>query len=235
MSEFKQLKEITFEGNKKLGESGLVLLTWGNVSAFDAEKGVFAIKPSGVDYDTMTADDMVVLDLEGKVVEGTLRPSSDTKTHLELYKAYPQLGSVIHTHSKWATIWCQQMMDLPCMGTTHADFFYGTVPCTRAITQAELDEDYEMNTGKIIIETITERGIDPLEVPAILTGGHAPFVWGQNVNKALENSIVLERVAEMAWMNHLLNAQVPPLPQHILNKHYTRKHGKNAYYGQGNH
>ena len=235
MSEFKQLKEITFEGNKKLGESGLVLLTWGNVSAFDAEKGVFAIKPSGVDYDTMTADDMVVLDLEGKVVEGTLRPSSDTKTHLELYKAYPQLGSVIHTHSKWATVWCQQMMDLPCMGTTHADFFYGTVPCTRAITQAELDEDYEMNTGKIIIETITERGIDPLEVPAILTGGHAPFVWGQNVNKALENSIVLERVAEMAWMNHLLNAQVPPLPQHILNKHYTRKHGKNAYYGQGNH
>ncbi len=234
MSEFKQLKEITFEGNKKLGESGLVLLTWGNVSAFDAEKGVFSIKPSGVDYDTMTADDMVVLDLEGKVVEGTLRPSSDTKTHLELYKAYPQLGSVIHTHSKWATVWCQQMMDLPCMGTTHADFFYGTVPCTRAITQAELDEDYEMNTGKIIIETITERGIDPLEVPAILTGGHAPFVWGQNVNKALENSIVLERVAEMAWMNHLLNAQVPPLPQHILNKHYTRKHGKNAYYGQGN-
>ena len=233
MSEFKQLKEITFEGNKKLGESGLVLLTWGNVSAFDAEKGVFAIKPSGVDYDTMTADDMVVLDLEGKVVEGTLRPSSDTKTHLELYKAYPQLGSVIHTHSKWATVWSQQMMDLPCMGTTHADFFYGTVPCTRAITQAELDEDYEMNTGKIIIETITERGIDPLEVPAILTGGHAPFVWGQNVNKALENSIVLERVAEMAWMNHLLNAQVPPLPQHILNKHYTRKHGKNAYYGQG--
>lgn len=235
MSEFKQLKEITFEGNKKLGESGLVLLTWGNVSAFDAEKGVFAIKPSGVDYDTMTADDMVVLDLEGNVVDGILRPSSDTKTHLELYKAYPQLGSVIHTHSKWATIWCQQMMDLPCMGTTHADFFYGTVPCTRAITQAELDEDYEMNTGKIIIETITERGIDPLEVPAILTGGHAPFVWGQNVNKALENSIVLERVAEMAWMNHLLNAQVPPLPQHILNKHYTRKHGKNAYYGQGNH
>ena len=233
MSEFKKLKEITFEGNKKLGDSGLVLLTWGNVSAFDPEKKVFAIKPSGVDYDTMTADDMVVLDLEGKVVEGTLRPSSDTKTHLELYKAYPQLGSVIHTHSKWATVWCQQMMDLPCMGTTHADFFYGTVPCTRAITQAELDEDYEMNTGKIIIETITERGIDPLEVPAILTGGHAPFVWGQNVNKALENSIVLERVAEMAWMNHLLNAQVPPLPQHILNKHYTRKHGKNAYYGQG--
>ena len=235
MSEFKQLKEITFEGNKKLGESGLVLLTWGNVSAFDAEKGVFAIKPSGVDYDTMTAVDMVVLDLAGNVVEGTLRPSSDTKTHLELYKAYPQLGSVIHTHSKWATVWCQQMMDLPCMGTTHADFFYGAVPCTRPITKEELDEDYEMNTGKIIIETITERGIDPLEVPAILTGGHAPFVWGQNVNKALENSIVLERVAEMAWMNHLLNAQVPPLPQHILDKHYTRKHGKNAYYGQGNH
>jgi len=234
MSDYGKLKELAFVGNKKLGESGLVLLTWGNVSAFDPEQKVFAIKPSGVDYDTMTADDMVVVDLEGKVVEGGLRPSSDTKTHLELYRAYPQLGSVIHTHSKWATIWCQQQRDLPCMGTTHADFFYGPVPCTRAISRAEIEEDYEMNTGKIIVQTLKERGIDPLEVPAILTGGHAPFVWGKTVDKALENSIVLERVAEMAFMNHLMDPAVPPLAQHILNKHYTRKHGKNAYYGQQN-
>lgn len=234
MSSYQKLKEITFKGNMDLGSSGLVLLTWGNVSAFDAEQGVFAIKPSGVDYDVMTVDDMVVVDLQGNVVEGDLRPSSDTKTHLELYRAFPQLGSVIHTHSKWATVWCQQKLDLPCMGTTHADFFYGGVPCSREISKEEIDEDYEMNTGKIIVSLFQERGIDPLEVPAVLTGGHAPFVWGKTVDAALQNSIVLERVAEMAFMNHLLNPDCDHLAPHILNKHYLRKHGKNAYYGQAN-
>lgn len=232
MSRFSQLKKEAFRGNMELWRSGLVLLTWGNVSAFDGAQGVFAIKPSGVDYDAMTADDMVVVDLQGRRVEGELRPSSDTKTHLELYRAFPSLGSVIHTHSKWATIWCQQQRELPCMGTTHADFFYGPVPCTRPLTPAELEEDYEGNTGKSIVALFQERGIDPLEVPAVLTGGHAPFAWGKTVDAALQNSIVLERAAEMAFYNRLMDRDCPPLPAHVLEKHYSRKHGKNAYYGQ---
>ncbi|HBF38987.1 MAG TPA: L-ribulose-5-phosphate 4-epimerase [Firmicutes bacterium] len=231
----RELKEKVLEGNLKLVECGLVILTWGNVSAYDREKGLVAIKPSGVPYAEMTADDIVVLDLDGKIVEGDLRPSTDTATHLEIYKAFPQIGSVIHTHSKWATIWAQMRMDMPCFGTTHADFFFGSVPCTREITDDEIDENYEKITGQIIVETIKKRGKDPISVPGILAYGHAPFTWGKDVDSAVKNSVVLERIAEMNYYT-LFNSKAPaPLKQSIIEKHYNRKFGPNAYYGQEKH
>lgn len=213
-------------------ECGLVLLTWGNVSAYDKEQGVVAIKPSGVPYEKMTADDIVVIDLDGKRVEGGLRPSTDTATHLEIYKAFPQIGSVIHTHSKWATIWAQMRTDMPCLGTTHADFFAGSVPCTREIKDAEINENYEKITGQIVVETIQKREQNPLRVPGIFVYGHAPFTWGKDVESAVRNSIVLERIAEMNYYT-LFNSQAPaPLKQSIIAKHYNRKFGPDAYYGQ---
>lgn len=232
MKMLEKLKEEVFQANLDLPKHGLVKFTWGNASAFDRESGLFVIKPSGVDYDTMTASDMVVVDLDGNVVEGTLNPSSDTATHAVLYKRYPEIGGIVHTHSTWATIWAQAGLDVPAMGTTHADTFYGAVPCARFLTQEEIDRGYEVETGNVIIETFEERGIDVLEVPGVLLRGHAPFTWGKDIQSAVVNSVVLEEVAKMNLYTRELNRFAEELPQRILDKHYLRKHGKNAYYGQ---
>lgn len=227
-----KLKEEVFQANLDLPKHGLVKFTWGNASAFDRESGLFVIKPSGVDYDTMTASDMVVVDLEGNVVEGSLNPSSDTATHAVLYKHYPEIGGIVHTHSTWATIWAQAGLDVPAMGTTHADTFYGAIPCARFLTQEEVDRGYEVETGKVIIETFEERGLDILAVPGVLLRGHAPFTWGKDVQSAVVNSVVLEEVSKMNLYTRELNRFAEELPQRILDKHYLRKHGKDAYYGQ---
>ncbi|GLO67469.1 MULTISPECIES: L-ribulose-5-phosphate 4-epimerase [Oceanobacillus] len=227
-----QLKEEVFQANLDLPKQGLVKYTWGNASAFDRESGLFVIKPSGVDYETMKASDMVVVDLEGNVVEGELNPSSDTATHAVLYKRYPELGGIVHTHSTWATIWAQAGLDVPVMGTTHADTFYGAVPCARFLTQEEIDRGYEAETGHVIIETFEERGLDVLEIPGVLLHGHAPFTWGKDVKSAVVNSVVLEEVAKMNLFARELNRFAPELPNRILDKHYLRKHGGDAYYGQ---
>lgn len=227
------LKKEVLEANLQLPKHNLVTLTWGNVSGIDREKGLVVIKPSGVSYGTMTADDMVVLDLDGNKVEGDLRPSSDTPTHLALYREYKDLGGIVHTHSRWATVMAQQGLDIPALGTTHADYFYGAVPCARCLSQEEIDEDYEGNTGKLIIETFKARGIKPMDIPAVLLKSHGPFAWGKNAAKAVENAIVLEEVAFMAWHNlSLSGCTINPVPQSLLDKHYFRKHGANAYYGQ---
>lgn len=227
-----QLKEEVFQANLDLPKQGLIKYTWGNASAFDRESGLFVIKPSGVDYETMKASDMVVVDLEGNVVEGELNPSSDTATHAVLYKRYPELGGIVHTHSTWATIWAQAGLDVPVMGTTHADTFYGAVPCARFLTQEEIDRGYEAETGHVIIETFEERGLDVLEIPGVLLHGHAPFTWGKDVKSAVVNSVVLEEVAKMNLFARELNRFAPELPNRILDKHYLRKHGGDAYYGQ---
>ncbi|WP_339180084.1 L-ribulose-5-phosphate 4-epimerase [Oceanobacillus sp. FSL W7-1293] len=227
-----QLKEEVFQANLDLPKHGLVKYTWGNASAFDRESGLFVIKPSGVDYETMEASDMVVVDLDGKVVEGELNPSSDTPTHAVLYKHFPEIGGIVHTHSTWATIWAQAGLDVPAMGTTHADTFYGAVPCARFLTQEEIDRGYEIETGHVIIETFEERGLDVLAVPGVLLHGHAPFTWGKDIQSAVMNSVVLEEVAKMNLFSRELNSFAKELPQRILDKHYLRKHGKNAYYGQ---
>lgn len=227
-----QLKEEVFQANLDLPKQGLVKYTWGNASAFDRESGLFVIKPSGVDYETMKASDMVVVDLDGNVVEGELNPSSDTATHAVLYKRYPELGGIVHTHSTWATIWAQAGLDVPVMGTTHADTFYGAVPCARFLTQEEIDRGYEAETGRVIIETFEERGLDVLAIPGVLLHGHAPFTWGKDVQSAVVNSVVLEEVAKMNLFARELNRFAPELPDRILDKHYLRKHGGDAYYGQ---
>lgn len=228
-----ELKKSVCEANLLLPKYNLITLTWGNVSGIDREKGLVVIKPSGVSYDTMKPDDMVVLDLEGNIVEGSLRPSSDTPTHLALYKEWPELGGIVHTHSRWATIMAQQGMDIQPFGTTHADYFYGAVPCARTLSDEEIEEAYEKNTGKVIIETFKARGIKPMDIPAVLLHGHGPFTWGKNPLKAVENAIVLEEVANMAWHNLALSdCKMPPVPKSLLDKHYLRKHGANAYYGQ---
>lgn len=227
-----QLKQRVFEQNLALVGHGLVILTWGNVSAIDCEKGLVVIKPSGVSYDEMTAEDMVVVDLDGKTVEGKFRPSSDTPTHIELYKAFPDIGGVVHTHSTYAVAWAQSGRSIPPYGTTHADAFYGQVPCTRALTKAEIEKDYELNTGKVIVETFS--GIDCNAVPAVIVKNHGPFTWGATPEKAVQNAVTLEEVAKMALLTERLNPEVKPVDKHLLNKHYFRKHGKNAYYGQGN-
>ena len=227
-----ELKERVLKANLLLPELDLVKFTWGNVSEIDREKGIIAIKPSGVDYENLTADDIVLVDLYGNIVEGKLRPSSDTATHIELYKAFSDIGGVVHTHSEWAVSWAQSGRGIPCYGTTHADCFYGEIPCTREMTDEEIESAYEKNTGIVIAETFMKRNIDPMAVPGVLCVNHGPFSWGKNGHDAVHNVAVLETVAEMATKTELLNPSVKPVKQAILDKHYFRKHGKNAYYGQ---
>ena len=225
------LKKRVFEQNLALVKHGLVVLTWGNVSAIDREKGLVVIKPSGVSYDTMTAEDMVVIDLmTQKVVEGKYRPSSDTPTHLYLYEKFPEIGGIVHTHSSYAVAWAQAGKGIPAYGTTHADAFYGDVPCARALTKAEVEKDYELNTGKVIVETF--ETIDYREMPAALVKNHGPFTWGATPEKAVENAVTLEEIAKMAIITRQIDSGVVGVDQYLLDKHYFRKHGENAYYGQ---
>ena len=226
------LKEQVYLANMELPKRKLVTYTWGNVSGIDREKGLFVIKPSGVDYDVLKPSDMVVMDLQGNQVEGTLNPSSDTKTHLVLYNAFPSIGGIVHTHSPYAGAWAQAGEDLPCYGTTHADYFYGSIPCARHLTHQELDEDYERNTGMTIVETFRERRIDPKAVPAVLCYSHGPFTWGKDADQAVYHSVVLEECAKMGIFTRILNPNAAPAPQRMQDKHYLRKHGPNAYYGQ---
>ena len=226
-----KLKNEVYHANLALVDAGLVLYTWGNVSAFDESSRYVVIKPSGVDYDTMKPEDMVVVDLDGKTVEGQLNPSSDTPTHVELYKAFPGVKAVVHTHSKWATSFAQARVDIPCLGTTHADNFYGDIPCTRRMTEAEIKGEYEKETGTVIIDTFKERKIDPLSVCAVIVANHGPFSWGTSAMKAVENAAVMEYAAEMAYIAKGLNPKVD-MQQTLVDKHFLRKHGKNAYYGQ---
>lgn len=228
-----ELKKQVYEANIALVKNGLVLFTWGNVSGIDRESGLVVIKPSGVDYDTMTAEDMVVVDLDGKRAEGDLNPSSDTPTHVELYKAFPNIGGIVHTHSTYSTAFAQSGLDIPAMGTTHADYFYGDIPCTGKMTDAAINGEYEKETGTIIIDTFRERNIDPDAVPGVNVHSHGPFAWGKNPDNAVYNATVMEQVAKMAMMNLLLDRNVEHIQQTLLDKHYLRKHGKNAYYGQG--
>ena len=223
-----QLKKRVFEQNLALVRHGLVVLTWGNVSARDPETGLIVIKPSGVAYDVMKAEDMVVVDMDGNIVEGKLRPSSDLPTHLCLYKIYPELGGIVHTHSTYATAFAQSGRDIPSYGTTHADAFYGPVPCTRSLTDEEIGGSYEWNTGEVIAETVT----DVAAIPAVLVQNHGVFTWGKTPEKAVENAVTVEAVAKMAHLTEALNPAAPTVGQALLDKHYFRKHGKNAYYGQ---
>ncbi len=227
------LKQQVLKANMALPRYGLVTFTWGNVSAVDRESGLVVIKPSGVEYDDMTVEDMVVVDLKtGAVVEGNKKPSSDTQTHLALYRAFQTIGGIVHTHSRHATIWSQAGQDLPSWGTTHADYFYGDIPCTRLMTEAEIAQDYELETGHVIIETFQQRDIEPAEVPAVLVHSHGPFAWGPDAETAVHNAVVLEEIAYMGIFSRQLTPQLPNMQQELLDKHYLRKHGKNAYYGQ---
>jgi L-ribulose-5-phosphate 4-epimerase len=227
-----QLKKEVLEANLQLPKHNLVTFTWGNVSGIDREQNLIVIKPSGVHYEELTIEDLVVVDLEGRIVEGNLRPSSDTLTHLALYRAFPTIGGVVHTHSPWATSWAQAGRPIPALGTTHADYYYGEIPCTREMTQDEIDRAYELETGNVIIETFEKQGLDPVAMPGVLVFNHAPFCWGKNANQAVHNAVVLEEVAKMALHTFQLNPNVNPIQQFLLDKHYLRKHGKNAYYGQ---
>lgn len=227
-----KLKKQVLEANLELPKQGLIKYTWGNVSAFDPDTKYFVIKPSGVSYDNMKYSDMVVVDLNNNVIEGDLNPSSDTPTHAVLYKSFPEIGGIVHTHSTWATIWAQAGLDVPPMGTTHADTFYGSVPCARYLTQEEIDGGYEHETGNVIVKTFKERGINPMEVPGVLLHGHGPFTWGKDAMAAVMNSVVLEEVCKMNLFTLRLNDNADQLPKRILDKHFLRKHGKNAYYGQ---
>lgn len=215
-----------------LPKYGLVTFTWGNVSAIDTESGLFVIKPSGVDYEKMTSADMVVMDLQGNKVEGDLRPSSDTPTHLELYKAFPEIGGIVHTHSSYATSWAQAGRSIPCYGTTHADYIYGEVPCLRCLTKEEIDEAYEENTGHLIVNEFQRMNKEVMAVPAVLCKNHGPFAFGKDAMDAVHNAVVLEEVAKMAYRTETINPKVAPAPQELQDKHYYRKHGANAYYGQ---
>ena len=227
------LKKEVYEANMLLPKYGLVTFTWGNVSGIDRESGLFVIKPSGVEYDQLTPDDMVVVDLDGKRVEGRYNPSSDTEPHRILYKAFPKAAGIVHTHSPWATSWAQAGRGIPCYGTTHADYMYGTIPCVRNLTKEEIDEGYEMNTGVLIADYFKENGLDYEAVPAILCKNHGPFTWGTDPHNAVHNAVVLEEVAKMAARCEMINPRVQPAPQVLQDKHYYRKHGANAYYGQG--
>ncbi len=226
------LKEIVYKANMQLQEEGLITLTWGNASGIDREKGLFVIKPSGVDYDKLSPSDMVVVDLEGNVVEGSYKPSSDTPTHIELYKKYESIGGVVHTHSTFATAWAEAKKSIPCYGTTHADYFYGDIPCARNLTKDEIEDAYEKNTGKVIIECLEKENKEVKSMPGILCANHGPFTWGKDVNEAVHNSIVLEEVAKMATNARIINPHIEAAPQELIEKHYSRKHGANAYYGQ---
>ncbi len=225
-----QLKEEVCNANLELVKLGLVTLTWGNVSGISRKENLVVIKPSGVDYNEMKASDMVVVDLDGKVVEGTLRPSSDMPTHVRLYKAFSEIGGITHTHSIHATSFAQSCKEIPCFGTTHADHFYGSIPVTRFLSEEEVNEDYEGNTGRVIIERF--KNLDPMSMPGILVAGHAPFTFGKNAPNSVRNALVLERVAQMAFESLQINPAMKELPKYIIEKHYQRKHGPNAYYGQ---
>ena len=227
-----ELKRQVYEANMLLPKYGLVTFTWGNVSAIDRESGLFVIKPSGVEYESMKPEDMVVMDLNGNRVEGKLRPSSDTPTHLELYKAFPEIGGIVHTHSSYATSWAQAGRSIPCYGTTHADYIYGEVPCVRCLTKEEIDEAYETNTGKLIVSEFKRRKKEIMAVPAVLCKNHGPFTWGKDAKDAVHNAVVIEEVAKMAYRTESINSKVEPAPQELQDKHYYRKHGAGAYYGQ---
>lgn len=227
-----KLKEEVYKANMLLPKYGLVTFTWGNVSAIDRESGCFVIKPSGVEYDLLSPDDMVVMDLNGNKVEGSLNPSSDTPTHIELYKAFKNIGGIVHTHSSYATSWAQSGRDIPCYGTTHADYIYGNVPCVRCLTKEEIEQNYEVNTGLLIAEEFKKRSLVPLATPAVLCKNHGPFTWGTTALKAVECAVVLEEIAKMAYRTELISSSAAPAPKELQDKHYFRKHGKNAYYGQ---
>ena len=227
-----ELKKKVYEANILLPKYGLVTFTWGNVSAIDRESGLFVIKPSDVEYDTMTPDDMVVMDLEGNKVEGKLNPSSDTPTHLEIYKAFKEVGGVVHTHSSYATSWAQAGRSIPCYGTTHADYFYGEIPCVRCLNKDEIESAYEENTGHLIVNEFARLNKDYEAVSAVLCKNHGPFAWGKDAVDAVHSAVVLEEVAKMAFRTELINPKVAPAPQELQDKHYYRKHGANAYYGQ---
>ncbi len=227
-----ELKRIAYEANMLLPEYGLVNFTWGNVSAADRERGLIAIKPSGVEYSVMTADDMVILDMSGRVVEGDLTPSMDTATHLELYRAFPDVGGIVHTHSTYATAWAQTGRGIPCLGTTHADTFYGEIPCARELTDREIGGEYEKNTGSVIIETFVNHGVDPTAVPGVICSRHGPFAWGKDAKTAVYNAAVLEKVAQTALYTLMIEPDIGPVSSALTDKHYLRKHGADAYYGQ---
>lgn len=226
-----QLKKQVLEANLLLPKYGLVTFTWGNVSGIDRESGLVVIKPSGVPYEGMTEEDMVVVDFDGKRVEGKWKPSSDTPTHVELYKAFPALGGIVHTHSRWATTFAQAGLDIPAMGTTHGDYFYGDIPCTRKMTPQEIAGEYEKETGRVIIETFA--GKSPADIPGVTVHSHGPFAWGKDAMDAVHNAVVMEEVAFMDWHAMMINPAAGRMQQELLDKHYLRKHGKNAYYGQG--
>ena len=230
-----ELKKKVYEANMMLPAYHLVTFTWGNVSGIDREKGLFVIKPSGVPYEKLQPSDMVVMDLEGRKVEGALNPSTDTATHAELYRRFPGIGGVVHTHSRWATIWAQSGRDIPAYGTTHADYIYGPVPCCRDLTEEEVERAYELETGKVIAAHFEDNGLNPMHVPCALARHHGPFAWGKDPMEAVHNAVVLEEVAMMAWHTEALPATQPreSLPEHVKQKHFLRKHGPNAYYGQG--
>lgn len=227
-----ELKKQVYEANMLLPAYKLITFTWGNVSGIDREKGLFVIKPSGVEYDELKPEDMVVLDLEGNVVEGDYRPSSDTATHLEIYKAFKDVGGVVHTHSSYATSWAQAGRSIPCYGTTHADYFYGEIPCLRCLNADEIADAYEENTGHLIVNEFNRMDKDPMAVPAVLCKNHGVFTWGKDAVDAVHSAVVTEEVAKMAFRTELINAEVKPAPQELQDKHYFRKHGANAYYGQ---
>lgn len=227
----KLIREV-LHANLELPKYGMVTFTWGNVSAIDRNLGLIVIKPSGIAYDIMEEKHMVVVDLKGNVVQGEYKPSSDTDTHLEIYKAFPEVGGVVHTHSKWATNWAQASLGIPAFGTTHADYFYGEIPCTRNLTAEEINTEYEKNTGKVIVETFQQHSIDPMAVPGVLVSGHGPFTWGKSGQDAVHNAVVMEEVSMMAFNTLQLNPTCQSIDQVLLDKHYRRKHGSNAYYGQ---
>ncbi|WP_159543411.1 L-ribulose-5-phosphate 4-epimerase [Streptococcus halichoeri] len=227
-----EMQQRVCEANKALPAHGLVKFTWGNVSEVDREAGLIVIKPSGVDYDRLTPENMVVTDLEGHILEGDLNPSSDLATHVQLYKAWPAIGGIVHTHSTEAVAWAQAGRDLPFYGTTQADYFYGAIPCARSLSEAEVNRAYEKETGTVIIEEFTRRGLDPLAVPGIVVRNHGPFTWGKDPAQAVYHSVVLEEVARMNRLTEQINPRVEPAPKYIMDKHYLRKHGPNAYYGQ---
>lgn len=228
-----QLKQQVLEANLDLPRHNLVTFTWGNVSAVDRERGLVVIKPSGVEYEHMVAEDMVVVSLaNGQTVEGNKKPSSDTATHLALYREFAEIGGIVHTHSRHATIWAQAGLDIPAWGTTHADYFYGAIPCTRLMTEDEIEHEYELETGKVIIDTFRRRGIDPNAIPAVLVNSHGPFAWGKDAHSAVHNAVVLEEIAYMGIFSRQLTPGIHSMQPALLDKHYLRKHGKNAYYGQ---
>lgn len=229
-----ELKKQVYEANMLLPKYNLVTFTWGNVSGIDREKGLFVIKPSGVEYDKLTPEDMVVMDLQGNKVEGRYNPSSDTATHMVLYNRFSEIGGVVHTHSSWATSWAQAGRAIPCYGTTHADYIYGEVPCVRNLTKEEIEEAYELNTGVLIADDFDVAGRDPMATPAVLCKNHGVFTWGKDAYDAVHNAVVVEECAKMAARCEMINPDVKPAPQELQDKHYYRKHGANAYYGQGN-